>query len=79
MAPASEPANGPVSAKHGTSSPLARRFRYLSFCSGVPYFSNNSAGPSELGTITVTPAVPLREETLVTTAECACAENSSPP
>ena len=79
MPPASEPECTPVSAKHGTSSPLARRPRYFSFCSGVPYFSSNSPGPSELGTITVIPAATERLAILETIIDCACARKPSPP
>ena len=39
----------------------------------------SSAGPSELGTITVTAAVPLRVEILVTISVCAIAEKPRPP
>ncbi len=39
----------------------------------------SSAGPRELGTITVTAAAPLRVEILVTISECAKAEKPRPP
>ena len=52
---ASEPLCCPVNPKHGTNVPSANLGKYLSFSFSVPYFNNNSAGPNELGTITVTP------------------------
>src|SRR5437867_1521031 len=76
---ASLPASGPVRAKQGISSAVARRGRKWRFCSSVPKCSKSSAGPSEFGTITVTAAATLRLEILVTTAELAIAENPSPP
>ncbi|CFL89516.1 Uncharacterised protein [Bordetella pertussis] len=57
MEAASEPASGLVRPKHGTSVPSARRGSQNSRCSGVPNCSSSSPGPSEFGTITVTPAV----------------------
>ena len=56
MAPASEPASGPVRPKQGNSEPSASPGNQRSFCSWVPYFTNNSPGPRELGTMAVTAA-----------------------
>jgi hypothetical protein len=68
---ASEPASGLVRPKQGMSAPSASRGSHLSRCSLVPKRINNSPGPSEFGTITVTAAVSEREESFRTTSECA--------
>ena len=68
---ASEPASGLVRPKQGMSRPSARRGSHWSCCSLVPNRINNSPGPSEFGTITVTAAASEREEILRTTSECA--------
>ena len=79
MEAASEPENGPVSAKQGISSPRASLGRKCAFCASVPYFSISSPGPSEFGTMTMTTPSGLREEILPSTSDCACAEKPKPP
>jgi len=59
--------------------PLRQAMQIFFLLLGGAVVQQQLAGPREFGTITVTAAVPLREATLLTTAECACAENSSPP
>ena len=61
---ASDPEVGPVKPKQGTSLPLAKRGRYCSTCSGVPYFSISSPGPNEFGTMMMTETSGEREATL---------------
>ena len=71
IAAASEPASGLVRPKQGMSWPEAKRGSQRCCCSLVPNRINNSPGPSEFGTITVTAAVSERVESLRTTSECA--------
>src|SRR3569832_3013982 len=46
---ASDPASGPVSAKHGTSSPRASRGLFLAFCSSVLFLCCCLVGLCVLG------------------------------
>ena len=59
--------------------PEAKRGSQRCCCSLVPNRINNSPGPSEFGTMTVTAAVSERVESLRTTSECAYGEKPSPP
>ena len=56
---ASVPAFGSVSAKAPSFSPLARGFKYSSFCAGVPYLSMGSQ-QSEVCAEIITPVVAQR-------------------
>jgi hypothetical protein len=66
---ASEPAVRLVRPKQGMCSPLASLGRYSAFCASVPYSSRSSPGPSELGTMMVTPTATDRADTFETTSE----------
>lgn len=45
----------------------------------MAYRRRSSPGPREFGTMTLTAALPLRQEIFCTTCECPCAEKPSPP
>ena len=66
-------------AKQGISSPEASLGKYFSFCSLLPYFKINSAGPSELGTPTVIASVEDKALNFSMIIDCAYDENDFPP
>ena len=61
------------------SVPSARRGRKYPFCSGVPYRTSSSPGPSELGTATVALASKQCEPSLASTDDTMCVEKPLPP
>ena len=80
VAAASDPASGPVRAKHGISSPSASASSDSDpSVPGCRSASSSSPGPSEFGTITVTAAVTERLEMRVTMRDWASAEKPWPP